>query len=373
MNQQIFKRAGEYLDVLGFYDDVFVGHSNCRQIREGSGSGGIVTQVLSSLLREGYLKKALVAGMSSTEPWKGKSVLAESKKDVVECSQSKYTIIPQMDKLGAIVDSSDNVAIVGLPCHIHAFRKYQAKFPERLENVKLLIGLFCHMALEIDGTLKMVERAKVQRDQLSKIEYRGGEWPGKVRVFLKNGDIIPLHSADFKDGAINYLKYLYYPPRCLTCIDFSAEFSDLSVGDPWIRKRDGKYLYQGGDSLVMTRTKQGKDIIDMVKKMGDITAEPIDENLLKPRFQGMIKYKKIGAQIRVEKLKKRGLPHPIYHYSLPKPDYLNVLREKTHAASRFLGKSELGRNFGSLIAFSWMGDRLTVIRRLRKEFSARLK
>ena len=367
----LFGTVNDYFHVLGIYKDALIGYSRDDAIRRTSSAGGIITQILVTLLREGYIKKALVAGMSTTQPWKGEPTLATTVDKIIECTQSKYTIVPQMKLLGELIRCHDSTALVGLPCHIHAFRKYQSKFPRKVANVKVVIGLFCHLAIEIEGTEKMIERAGIQKKDLLRIEYRGGEWPGQVRAILKNGEIRALHTADYKDGAFNYLKYLYYPERCLTCIDFSAELADLSVGDPWLRQKDGKYIYKGGHSLVLVRNDRARKVINMAHACDDINIEPVDETLLAHRFVGMKEYKKIGAQIRIEALKRKGLAYPKYDYDVPQPDFFDVMKEKAYSLTRVLGKSQKGRDFGSMIAFSGIGDKLNIIRRLRKELLAR--
>ena len=371
ISKKVFGEINDYFNVLGIHKEVLIGKSSNENIRKASSAGGIITQILITLLRQGYIRKALVAGVSLSEPWKGMPILAETEEEIIECTQSKYTIIPQMEKFNEIIHTNEDVAVVGLPCHIHALRKYQSRFPHKLKNVKVIIGLFCHMAIEIDGTLRMIERARIKKENIKKIEYRGGEWPGQVRVVMKDGKVCSLHSSDFKDGAINYLKYLYYPKRCLSCTDFSAELSDISVGDPWFRNKDGSYIYKGGHSLILIRTGKGKELVSIAEKTGHITLEKINEKLLVPRFKGMRDYKKVGAQIRIENLKKKHMPYPNYHYNLPDPKYTDLIKEIFYSMTRALGKTQKGRDLGSLIAFSKIGDKLNIARRLRKELLAR--
>jgi len=359
--------------ILGIYKYPLIGYSVNESVRNLGSAGGMVTQILLTLLSSGIIEAALVAGMSGEEPWKGEPVLACSRDQIMACSQSKYTVVPQMKYLGEIVRSRKNIAIVGLPCHIHAFRKFQAKYPEKVSNVKLVIGLFCHMAIEIEGTEKMLECAEIKKKDLDRIEYRGGKWPGKVRAVLKNGETKPLHHADFKDGAINYLKYLYYPKRCMTCLDFSAELSDLSVGDPWFRNRDGSYVYRGGHSLILVRTKRAEKLLNMVVNRGSAVIEPINKSLLRPRFIGMYKHKKIGAQIRIRALKNKGCHYPNYHTDEPHSKLSDKITEGLSEMMRILGKSEKGRNLGSLLAFSSFGKVLNTVRKARKEFIARFQ
>lgn len=372
LSVSLLDRASSSSEILGIYRDAIIAYSNNDEIRHYSASGGVVTQLLATLLENGTIQRALVAGMSRDEPWKGEPLLASTTEEVIGCAQSKYTIVPQMRLLGALLKWKTETAVVGLPCHIHALRKFQSAHPGKLDHVKFVIGLFCHMALEIEATEMLLRKARISKSDLDTIEYRGGDWPGKILAKLKDGSVKPLHAFDFKDGAINYLKYLYYPSRCLLCIDFSAELADIAVGDPWLRGKDGRYIYERGHSLVLVRTEKGDQLIKMASALGDLRVEAAPTHLFPSRFRDMYVHKKMGAGIRIESLKRKGLPYPHYQADLPVGRAGERLVETLHGLARILGRSESGRKLGSMIAFSWFGRILTVVRRWRKELMARI-
>ena len=123
--------------------------------------------------------------------------------------------------------------------------------------------------------------------------------------------------------------------------------------------------------MILIRNEKAKELVSIVEDTGDIEIETIDKKLLVPMFKVMRKYKKIGAQIRIEKLKKNHLPYPNYHYNLPDPKYADLIEEIFQGMGRGLGKTQKGRNLGSFIAFSKIGDKLTTARILRRKFLRR--
>lgn len=366
LHRRIFGEAYVPGDVLGLVDQAWNGHSTNDDIRTQGASGGVVTQLLMSLMEEGLIRKALVAHSCPAEPWKGEPFIASTPEEVAACSKSKYTPVPQMGKMAEILRSKEPVALVGLPCHIHAFRKYQARHPGQSENARLIIGLFCHMNLEIEATLRLLELAHIDSKNVEKIDYRHGPWPGKMVAILKNGDVRPLHGLDFKHGAMNYLKRLYYSDRCLLCVDHTAELSDVSMGDAWMDSigRQGQTDFRG-QTTILARTKAGREAIERVSSAGNIALEPVDIERLRSHFRGHRRHKKIGALLRIEARSSQGKAFPNYHVdgAFTAKD---SLVEKGHALCRVLGRSAAGRRIGSRIAMSPIGQGLALVLSWRK-------
>ena len=359
----------DHENILGVVDYACLSSSAHEEVRQLGSSGGTVTQLLLTLMRKGIIRKALLAGNSPSEPWKGRSFIAQTEAEVLASAQSKYTIIPQLECLDELLDSGDPFALVGLPCHLHAFRKLQSLRPEIAANAKLVVGLFCHMNVEMKGTLRLLERAGVTPLDVERIEYRSGPWPGQAVAHLRNGEVRPLHGPKdaFTDGTVKYLKLLYYPQRCLLCMDYSSELADISVGDPWLRDRNGDYTHPEGHSLTLVRTPQGKRIFDQVLQSGDIRSLPLSLTECRNAMEGMRRRKKVGAMIRIQSRNRKGLPSPTYHIANSKSSLADRLREKQSSMTRILGRSHIGRRAGSLFAFSSLGNVLFRIVRWTKE------
>ncbi|MEJ5364724.1 MAG: Coenzyme F420 hydrogenase/dehydrogenase, beta subunit C-terminal domain [Desulfosoma sp.] len=355
--QRLFGKVPEPRDINGVIDTVYVGYSLNRQVRLQGSSGGVVTELLCHLLREGFIDQALVCGMNPEKPWEPDPVLARSEEEILAATQSKYTIVPQMRRISRIIKSRKKTAIVGLPCQLHAFRKFEATYSRISEKVPVLIGLVCHSTLEIEATSKLLQLAGIKPEHIARLEYRGGEWPGVMRAHLKNGETRSLHSLNAMT-AFRRLSLLYTPERCLTCIDHTAEFSDLSIMDPCIRDEKGRYPYTRGYSLVIARTQKAVYLLNHAMDRGSLYLEEISPSMLASQLGPMIRKKKINAPIRMDRLRKRGRPYPSYNVSFPPATFHDKLLEIWDCLKRIPGRRTWTRDLGARLLFSEFGDYL---------------
>ena len=107
------------------------------------------------------------------------------------------------------------------------------------------------------------------------------------------------------------MTYLYSPFRCQTCIDGSAEFSDVSVSDTWTRAESGNYLFHS-KSKVLIRTEIGKKVVTDAIQSKSLIAEDVTENWHFKTHKLHTNKKGLNAPLRVERLKKKGVAVPEY-------------------------------------------------------------
>ena len=308
--------------------------------------------------RKNIIDQALVCGMRKDRPWQPNPILAQTEKEIIESAQSKYTIVPQMRRINQMMNAKERTAIVGLPCQIHAYRKFESWHKKISGNVPLVIGLTCNSTLEIEASQKLLEIRNIKLKDIYRLEYRGGEaWPGGIHVELTTGEVKSLHDMDIK-SAFNRLGLFYTPKRCLTCIDYTAELSDLSVMDPWIRNEKGEHPYQGGYSLIIARNDKALKLLSQAVSDGSLFLEEISKSILPSQFNSLVKKKKIGSSIRIEKLKKNGKTYPVYNIQFPKPTLGDKTREKLDALKRVPGKWSWTRDVGMRFVFSRFGGYL---------------
>jgi len=377
-----FGRIPNPHDVMGIVKNVYVGYSTNPDIRHMGSSGGLVTELLLFLLRKGFIEQALVCGMNEKKPLEPKIYLARTEEDIIASAQSKYVIAPQMRLLGEIMRSKAKTAIVGLPCHIHAFRKMESWRKKRIENVKLIIGLACNRTLEIDAVPELLELEKIKQSTIKRFKYRSGNtWPGGVCVILNDGKKKIL-AQNVKD-AFNYLKTLYTPKRCLSCIDFSAEFSDISVMDPWIRDEAGNYLYAQHYSMAFARNNRAESILHQAVEAGSLHLENIlqkmqinkAEMIERSQFKYSLKLKKRIVPARINRYKRLGRAYPQYNVDFPSPSLKDQLLDRLGFISRVPGKWKWSRNMYLRVAFSNFGTWLMEFRNhyKKKKVTLRMK
>ena len=145
------------------------------------------------------------------------------------------------EKAQRIDAGADRLAIVALPCQIHALRALERRDHPAMKGVSLVIGLYCGNQLHFGATRSFLNRHGVGNlSEVAEIRYREGEWPGRVWCRLKDGRTVAVPKFHF-----NHLISFYVVERCLLCADLAAEGADVSVADAWDAADEGS----GGSSL----------------------------------------------------------------------------------------------------------------------------
>jgi coenzyme F420 hydrogenase subunit beta len=149
------------------------------------------------------------------------------------------------------LDHQLRYAFVGLPCHIAGL----SLCPDDIwSKIHLRIGIFCsHMP-----SFKFVDafiKDRAHNGPVRGIRFRGRGWPGKSYAIHANGNETETGFIDMW-YAYNHER-AYQLSRCGVCSYYSAEFADISIGDPW-------HLFGKddiGSSLVLVRTDRGEEAL----------------------------------------------------------------------------------------------------------------
>ncbi len=293
--------------------------------RLAGASGGFVTQLLVRLLETGRIDGAVVAGMDEDRPWEALPVIARNPQQVRAATGSKYTVVPMVSVLRQVIRQGRNapqqrIAFVGVSCHIHSLRMMMDAFPQVKRRIVLTVGLLCKSAFDSDALTDLLKVNALDLKAITKVEYRGGNWPGVMRATLKSGQNVPLHYSNYKDGVYNYLMSLYTQPRCHLCFDYTNELADLSVGDPYARDEQGRYQHADGRTLVLPRTALGLETLQWVCRDAGFLTEAVDEQYVQKSFGRVARQKNELVQVRIEKLGQASRPLPRYDRKLPAVD-----------------------------------------------------
>ncbi|RLE82086.1 MAG: hypothetical protein DRJ51_02430 [Thermoprotei archaeon] len=238
----------------------YTARSTIQKVLEVCQDGGVVTALLMEALKRGLVDIVIVCGESETERLKPRPFLANSPEDVLIAAGSKYSLSPILNLLEEAISRSDKVAIVGLPCHLRALELMRkAQLVEYTRAIRLKIGLFCMNNYPYANLIKIIaEVAKAPLSEVNKVEIR----KGKFIVWLRTGVARSAAITEFKE---------YVNVACKTCPDFTAWFSDISVGSAGSEE---------GWSTVLIRSETGRNLFNMAVKEGVITAKSLSEKAL---------------------------------------------------------------------------------------------
>lgn len=293
--------------LLGHTSAFHVGHATDPEIRRRAASGGVITAVLEHLLETGEIAGVACLIDDPDAPLLPRPVIATDLETLRAAQQSKYTLTPVNTVLKEIAAFAAPVAFVGLPDQVQAIRKLQAAGHPAAGWIKLIIGSFCGAVNHFSSVREFVRKHGVRDlDEIERIEYRAGEWPGTMRVTLRDGRRLEL--AKFY---ANYMNLFYVVERSLFCVDLSNELADLSAGDAWAPRYESRHE---GFSLVITRSEAGQRALESCRRAGVVELEETDRaDALVMHSHGLFN-KKIAVWSRLDLRELLGRPVPDYHY-----------------------------------------------------------
>jgi len=190
-------------------------------------------------------------------------------------------------------------------------------------------------------------------NQVEKVAYREGEYPGNFVVKGKNGKNGTVDKFTF-----NYLSFFYIPFRCLFCIDQTSEFADLSIGDAW----RGTFVEKEkkGDSIIVVRNPDLLSLLERGVKEGRYEYKEINVNTAVGMHANVLDNKKVGAHARMMIWRKIGKEIPNYSVEVDKISFkrycleiinLIILSICSHNISRILESRVTLKLIGPLIKF----------------------
>lgn len=305
---------GHRQDNVGFDGHVretFVGYASDPQIRNGGAGGGVITSLLWDMLKHHDVDGVIVTRMNPERPWIGEPFIARTYEQLLSSQGSRYGIIPLNSIFQDIRKLPGRYAYAALPCHVHGYRLASQLVEDLKGKIHAVVGLFCGGGLEPFIVPELLQMKGVQSRDLKDFQFRGGEWPGKIRAILKDGKVINMHYSNYKDGAYNYFIGVYMPARCQTCLDGSGEFSDLAVSDAWTRDEHGEYKFKA-HSRILVRTGLGHKILANAIRRGTLTAHDVSMDGSYVTHKMQTKRKGTNAPLRVARLARAGKLVPIY-------------------------------------------------------------
>ena len=303
LSSEIFGKQPED-PFLGDFLECYVGHSNDDQIRSGSSSGGIVTQLLVYALENDLIDGALVVRMSRDSPLEPEPFIARTREEVVSASKSKYCPVATNVVLKKILSEDGRFAVVGLPCHIHGIRKAETAIEDLKNKIVLHIGLFCGHTVNFMGTELLLKKLRIKKNEVTKIDYRGHGWPGSMSIQLSNGRSLNVRfNRGWKAYWNVFSPFFFTPLRCMMCSDQFNELADVSVGDPWLPEFTGSSL---GESILITRTQTAGEMLALMSDNEVLSLNTISPSRVKESQAFSLNFKKENLSGRLSFLRMLG-------------------------------------------------------------------
>lgn len=366
---RMFGDSYRYDEMMGHVRSAFIAHALDETIRFNGASGGVVTQLFDFLLESGQIKGAIVVVEDDENPARGKGLIARNREQLLLSQQSRYTASPHLHILNTLGQDDGPFALIGLPCQIHSLRKRQLFDPRLSKRIPIVIGLFCHYSLPMSATEEIAALQAPLKAHLAHASYRQPDrsgWPLNT-MELTFSDGSRWRSPYGPSQTFNVMSRSSPLGRCLQCLDATAEFSDLSVCDPWIRDDRGNWKYDdpAGFSGILVRTEQGTHLIDAAVAAGRLSAKPVSPDEIGEGQRQMMVEKKLRTAFRIDVRRRLGLPVPDYPMNFAPHQRQVMVDETLFWFMRLLTASRRIRGLLLRLGFSRLG-RYLIHRRMQK-------
>ena len=205
------------------------------QVRDRAQHGGTVTALMALALEQGLIETAVLA--EQEEGYRSKSVAVSDPAQVASLSGSKFAVSPTVAKFNEISQGDPSrIGVVATPCQalsLARMRIYpQPGDEQRVNNLELVIGLFCGWALSWKELNRLI------REKAGSATVKGMDIPPSqhriMELHTEKGTIeIPMEEVQ-----------ACVRESCRYCYDLTCEFADISVGSAR-SPRAGKWTEAG--------------------------------------------------------------------------------------------------------------------------------
>ncbi|MBG6147009.1 Coenzyme F420 hydrogenase/dehydrogenase, beta subunit C-terminal domain [Roseibium album] len=268
----------------GAITGIWEGHAGDDEIRFKGSSGGALTAISQYCLEVLEMHGVLHTGQNRDDPIRNKSRLSRSREELLEVVGSRYSPASVCDGLEMVETAPKPCVVIGKPVEIAATRNAMNLRPALEKNVGLTLSFFCAETPPTKATRSLLEKLGVAEGALKSLRYRGYGWPG---YFVTQCASEEPKQHWIYDKTWAYLQQ-YRPWAVHQWPDGSGELADISCGDPWYEEPDGE---NPGFSLLVARTRLGREIIEGAIEHGYLTATPAEVWKLEKSQAGLLRKK----------------------------------------------------------------------------------
>ena len=275
---------------VGYYRRILLAQAVDPKIREISHSGGVVTTLLTQAMEDGIIDSAIISEAEPYAPLKLKPQISLVPDDVLSAVDSKFSASSVARAFGNAVREygKAKIAFVGVPHQVLAIRKLEAWEHKIMSSLEVIIGLFCLWVFSLNQLLSFLEKEfGVQHSDIVRMDLAE-----KYNVHTSQ-KVIEVPIEQIMPNILN---------KCKTCMDFTSEFADISVGGAAPLREW---------STVIIRTEKGEELFRSVLEKEAVRTMKIEEQSdVLTHLLSMAMRKKMIALQEVRELRRKGFSIP---------------------------------------------------------------
>ena len=236
---------------------IWEGHASDPEIRDKGSSGGALTALAAYCVEKLGMHGVLHTAQDPEDPILNRTRLSRTRTDLVAATGSRYSPGSVGNGLGLVESAPAPCAVIGKPAEIAAVWNARKLRPALDQKIGVTMSFFCAESPSTLGTEALLKKMGVDPATVRDLPLpqRFG-WPGHFAP-TRTGDSEPCGKMTYAESWAFLQRYRPWSVQLWP--DGSGELADISCGDPWYEKPDGK---NPGSSLVVARTVRGREIVE---------------------------------------------------------------------------------------------------------------
>lgn len=216
---------------------------------------GITTRIGARLLETGAVDAVLAVGPHPDDVWRPLPMLITRAQDMAEVRGMRMGYAPLLALLEpAKAAGHQRIAVIGIPCQIHALRALEAELGfERI----YVIGTPCSDNTTTENFHTFLALLSDRPETITYLEFRA-DYHVEVRFADGTRRDIPFLQLPISD-----LPGDFFPLTCRTCVDYTNVLADITVG----------YMAGQGSQWLIVRNERGEELVSLLD--GELQTRPV--------------------------------------------------------------------------------------------------
>ena len=233
-------------------DELFFGpfqrmvRARLKAPRPGAQWTGITSRLGERLLETGAVEAVLTMAPDPEDKWRPRPVIVTQAAGMAQVRGMRMGYAPLLALLEpARAAGFRRIAIIGIPCQIHALRHLEAKLGfERI----WVIGTPCSDNTRTESFHEFLALLAPDPDRITYLEFRA-DYHVELRFADGRKKAIPFLMLPLSD-----LRPDFFPLTCRTCVDYTNALADLTVG----------YMGGEGEQWLIVRNDRGAELLALL-------------------------------------------------------------------------------------------------------------
>ncbi len=334
LSKQLYASDSTYDKYLGYYHTCFSGYSLDKDNQLHAASGGCLTSFLRYLLDKNYITGAVVVGFEKENPTTTCAFIAHTSKEITESRGSKYAVVSFEGIISQILEEKGQYVVVGLPCLIQGFRKYEQTIKKLSQYIFGYFSIYCSSTRTTNVADYLMYRYKVNKEDVKRFEYRGNGCLGYMTFYGDGSEMLrQVPYEHYWQG----MRGFFNNARCSLCIDHYGELADVSFGDIHIREYINNKI---GINSLFSRNAKWTSLLNDAARAGYMELQTISPQIIRDS-QGYAMRQKKGNGV-ANAIKLRSLmneKNPAYDVQLiGHSSTKGLLKEIMKVLMRWIGR-----------------------------------